>query len=160
VGTVVYGDQFLMTTMLSTGQGNPVIASLMMVWFVISTGSLSMMFPAIIDGHSVLGSVTLSFRMSYRYFDRVFGFWIALLLVDFVIILPTLVLPLLFGTGVMTAGSMMTAIYAVPMGLFLAFVGLPAVTIGLTRIYMILTAEDDIPGEEGEEGGVSMIGGF
>ncbi|MGQ4912981.1 MAG: hypothetical protein ACP6KW_12500, partial [Candidatus Thorarchaeota archaeon] len=68
VGTVVYGDQFLMTTMLSTGQGNPVIASLMMVWFVISTGSLSMMFPAIIDGHSVLESVTLSFRMSYRYF--------------------------------------------------------------------------------------------
>jgi hypothetical protein len=54
-------------------------------------------------------------------------------------------------------------VYAIPMALILAFVLLPAVSIGLTRVYMILSADDDdddlSPREGDDEGGPSFIGG-
>jgi multidrug efflux pump subunit AcrB len=119
-----------------------------------------MLFPAIIDGYSVIEATKRSIRMGIQYFDRVFGAWISYILVILVLIVPLLVVP--FTMGDFTPALMMMGIYAIPMALIVAFVLLPAVSIGLTRVYMILTAEDEDPilQEDEDEAGPNFIGGL
>ena len=76
------------------------------------------------------------------------------------IFLPIIGVPLTVGIGDPGIGFMM--LYMLPAMLFLVFVFLPAMTIGLTRVYMILTAADDDDYEhtpEEDESGPSYIGG-
>ena len=162
----VFGDQVLNIAFISSGTAttlSPILVGLGVVWFVLSTGFLTMLFPAIIDGHSVIEATKKSVRMSIDYFDRVIGFWIAFVLLLVVFLVPMLVavfaFPPSFGIGMAAIG-----IYAIPMAIFLAFVGLPALSIGLTRVYMILTADDEdiIPEDEEPESGSgpSFVGGL
>ncbi|MHA1949292.1 MAG: hypothetical protein ACXAAO_04810 [Candidatus Thorarchaeota archaeon] len=160
----VFGDQVLNIAFISSGSAttlSPILAGLGVVWFVLSTGFLTMMFPAIIDGYSVIDATKISVRMSIDYFDRIIGFWIAFVLIIVALIAPLFVtifaFPLSFGPGIAAV-----AIYAVPMVIFLAFVALPALSIGLTRVYMILTADDEdlLSQEEDEESGPSFVGGL
>jgi hypothetical protein len=53
-------------------------------------------------------------------------------------------------------------IYGVIAGLFIAIVVLPAISIGFTRVYMILSADDeDLAIEQGdEEVGPGFVGGL
>jgi len=161
-GTAIYGVQFLNMGIMHTGSAgmlSPVIIGLLLVWFAVSTGLLSMLFPSIIDGYSVFESTKRSIRMSIKYFDRVFGVWMTFLLILGVIFVPIIAAPLTLGMGTIGLGIM--AVYMLPAMLFLVFVFLPAMTIGLTRVYMILTAVDDdyehTPEED--ESGPSFIGG-
>ncbi|MFX1415428.1 MAG: hypothetical protein ACFFC0_01400, partial [Promethearchaeota archaeon] len=55
------------------------------VWLVMSSGMLSMVFPSIIDGHSALGAVKESVGLCWKYFDRVISTWLAFM---GIIILP------------------------------------------------------------------------
>ena len=162
-GTAIYGAQFLNMGLMYAGPSgvvNPVILGLVLIWFAISTGLLSMLFPSIIDGYSVFESTKRSIRMSIKYFDRVFGVWMAFLLIMGAIFLPIIAATFVGGTGVIGIGIM--AVYMLPAMLFLVFVFLPAMTIGLTRVYMILTAVDDDDYEhtpDEDESGPSFIGG-
>ena len=162
IGAVIYGEQFFTMAFMHGGTfsiGNPVISGLMLIWFVLSTGLLSMLFPSIIDGYSVVESTKRSIQMSIKYFDRVFGVWIAFLILFGAYLLPIVVVPLTAGLGGALVGIM--AVFMIPIMLFLVFVFLPAITIGLTRVYMILTADDDDYAHtpEQEESGPSFIGG-
>jgi len=166
VGTAIYGGGFLNLALLSTGSAstlNPIIVSLLLIWFAISTGLLSMLFPSIIDGYSVFESTKKSIRMSIRYFDRIFGVWMSFLLILGALLVPFFATPFIIGiTGpVFSAMAGILMIYGIPALLILIFLFLPAVTIGLTRVYMILTADDadyeHTPEEE--ESGPSFIGG-
>ncbi len=99
--------------------------------------------------------------MSIDYFDRIIGFWIAFILIIVALIAPLFVtifaFPLSFGPGIAAV-----AIYAVPMVIFFVFVALPALSIGLTRVYMILTTDDEdlIPQTEESESGPGVVGGL
>jgi hypothetical protein len=90
----------------------------------------------------------------------VFGNLISYILLILILVLPMIVLP--FTLGTFEPALMLMAVYAIPMALIIAFIVLPAVSIGLTRIYMILSADDeDLMTEEIEdEGGPSFIGGL
>ncbi len=158
----LFGDQVLSIAFISSATTlSPILSGLGVIWFILSTGFLTMLFPAIIDGYSVVEATKKSFRMSIDYFDRVIGFWIAFVLILVALIAPlllvVLVIPLNFGLGITAV-----AIYSVPMGIFLAFVALPALSIGLTRVYMILTADDEdlIPQTEESDSGPSFVGGL
>ena len=160
----LFGDQVLSIAFISSGTGStlsPILTGLGVIWFVLSTGFLTMLFPAIIDGYSVVEATKKSFRMSIDYFDRVFGIWISFILIIIALIAPILLalfaFPLSFGLGIVAV-----AIYAVPMGIFFAFVALPALSIGLTRVYMILTADDEdlIPQTEESDSGPGFVGGL
>ncbi len=160
----LFGDQVLNIAFISSGTAttlSPILSGLGVIWFVLSTGFLTMLFPAIIDGYSVIEATKKSFRMSIDYFDRVIGFWISFVLILVALIAPLIVtifaFPLSFGPGIAAV-----AIYAVPMVIFFAFVALPALSIGLTRVYMILTADDEdlIPQTEESESGPSFVGGL
>ncbi|MBE0526813.1 MAG: hypothetical protein IH631_07715, partial [Candidatus Thorarchaeota archaeon] len=163
-GTAIYGDQFLTIAVISAGPANftnPIAISLLLIWLAVSTGLLSMLFPSIIDGYSVFESVKRSVKMSTKYFDRVFGIWMAFLLILAALIVPFMVIPFaldLTGPAMMAFAGIMV-VYAIPALLILIFLYLPAVTIGLTRVYMILTADDDYHETLEEESGPSFIGG-
>lgn len=168
-GTAIFGNQFLNIAVISAGPSNftnPIAMSLLLVWFALSTGLLSLLFPSLIDGYSVFESVKRSVKMSIKYFDRVFGIWMAFLVILAVLILPMFVIPFvmgLAGPAMMVAGGALI-LYAIPAMLILVLLFIPALTIGLTRTYMILTAEDDADdddyGETLEDNpGPSFIGG-
>ncbi len=164
VGTVLYGDQFLSIAVISSGPANftnPIAIGLLLIWFAVSTGLLSMLLPSIIDGYSVFESTKRSIRMSIKYFDRVFGTWIAFLLILGALIVPLLLIPFVASsTGpALFIGAGILLIYALPAGFILIFLFLPAVTIGLTRTYMILTADDEYDETLEDESGPSFIGG-
>jgi hypothetical protein len=161
VGIAIYGYDFFGYSIMAGGYNlvNTVIGILLTAWFAVSLGMLSMLFPAIIDGYSVIEATKKSIRMSIMYFDRVFGVWIGFLLVLGACILPLIATPFLIGISEPAAIALGSV--AVPLILILIFVFVPALSIGLTRIYMILTAEDGYePVEQDEESGPSFIGGL
>jgi hypothetical protein len=163
VAVALFGEQILDVAFIGIGSTttlNPIISALGVIWLIISVGFMSMLFPAIIDGYPVLSATKKSIRMSIDYFDRVFGNLISYILLILILVLPMIVLP--FTLGTFEPALMLMAVYAIPMALIIAFIVLPAVSIGLTRIYMILSADDeDLMTEEIEdEGGPSFIGGL
>jgi hypothetical protein len=161
----LFGEQILNVAFLGIGSTttmNPLISGLGVIWFALSTGLMTMLFPAIIDGYSVIDATKRSIRMGIQYFDRVFGAWISYILLILALVSPLFIMAIPFMWETPMPAMVPLGIYAVIMFLFLAFVLLPAVSIGLTRVYMILTAEDEdlIPQEDEDEGGPSFIGGL
>jgi hypothetical protein len=159
----LFGEQILNVAFIGIGSTttmNPLISGLGVIWFVLSTGLMTMLFPAIIDGYSVIEATKQSIRMGIQYFDRVFGAWISYILVILALIVPLIIVP--FTLDSFEPALILMAVYAIPMALILAFVLLPAVSIGFTRVYMILTAEDEDPilQEDEDEAGPNFIGGL
>ena len=168
-GVALFGDQILNLAFIgggTTGSMNPIIAALGVIWFTLSTGLMTMLFPAIIDGHSVIEATKISIRMSIKYFDRVLGTWLSYILLILALVSPLVIIAILTPMFSMGALEVMIplAIYGLIMALFLAFVLLPAMSIGLTRVYMILSADDDDDDysveESEEDAGPSFIGGL
>jgi hypothetical protein len=164
VGITVYGDPLLSIAEISSGStnfANPVGFSLLLIWFAISTGLLSMLFPSLIDGYSVFESVKRSVRMSIKYFDRVFGVWIALLVILAALILPFMLSPYVTNISgpVMYLAIALLAIFSIPAIIILVFLYVPALTIAMTRTYMILTANEDDDDVLEDDPGPSFIGG-
>ncbi len=161
-GILLYGPSFVNIALIGTDLTNtlnPILSGLLLVWIAVSMGLLSMMFPAIIDGYSVLESVKKSVKMSIKYFDRVFGIWMSYLVLLAVLILPMVAIP--FVEGVSEPLLIALGIYAIPAFFFLLILYLPAITIGLTRVYMILTADDGYEERPpDDESGPSFIGGL
>lgn len=162
IGTAIYGASFFNVALIGIGNTNslsPLLTGLLLIWFAVSMGLLSMMFPAIIDGYSVIDAVKKSVRMSITYFDRVFGIWMS-----YLVILAALIIPMVgisFTTGVYEPLAIVLGIYSIPAILILLFIYIPAVTIGLTRVYMILTADDEFETiSQDDESGPSFIGGL
>ena len=159
---LLFGDQVLNIAFIGIGSANtlnPLLSALLLVWITISSGLMTMLFPAIIDGHPVFEATKRSIRMGIDYFDRVFGVWLANLGVILLLLVPVMVVPFTMGFGGPAMIGM--AIYAVPMALISVFVALPAVSICLTRVYMILSADNDdlSPRESDDESSPSFIGG-
>jgi hypothetical protein len=160
-GIAVYGYDFFGYSFMAGNSNlvNTIMGALLTVWFALSLGMLSMIFPAIIDGYSVIEATKKSVRMSITYFDRVFGVWIGFLLILGACFLPLIASPFVMGISEPVAIALGTI--AVPLMLILVFIFVPALSIGLTRVYMILTAEDEYePPEQDEESGPSFIGGL
>ena len=164
-GVALFGDEILNVAFIGTGTTsamNPLISALGVIWVVLSTGLMTMLFPAIIDGFSVVEATKKSIRMGIQYFDRVLGVWLSYILLILALVAPLFILAVPFMWDAAFLAMVPLGIYAVVMFLFLAFVLFPAVSIGLTRVYMILTADDEdlVPLEDGDEGGPSFIGGL
>lgn len=124
------------------------------VWLIISAGMLSMMIPAVIDGVPVLTAYKQSVTMSIVYFDRVFGVWIAYVLLGVGLSLPAAALS--------TSGPFLSmafvGTYGVIVGLFAVFVFVPSLVIALTRVYLILSG-DYYAARAEEHPNIGMIGG-
>jgi hypothetical protein len=109
------------------------------VWFVVSSGLLTMMFPAIIDGLTVGQAVARSVKMGVKYLDRVFGVWLFFLTLFFALIAPIIWPYQLYSIF----GAYNLGFYPALAGLFLLFIAIPAMAIAQSRVYLLLGSEED-----------------
>ncbi len=132
-------------------------SALGLIWFILSVGMTSMVFPGIIDGFSVAASLKQSFRLGWRYFDRVFSTVIAFILIGLAALLPTIAYPVFLVFGI-ALDPILLGVLALPTMLVLGLLVFPGSIIGITRVYMILTA-DETGAESDGQPGISLVGG-
>lgn len=122
-----------------SGTDEALLIATAVIWFVVSSGLLGMMFPGIIDGLTVRQAAARSVKMGVKYLDRVFSIWIFFLLLIFGLIAP-LIWPyqLYWIFGVHNLGF-----YPVVAVLFILFIVIPALTIAQSRVYLLLGSEED-----------------
>lgn len=155
---LVYGGLFLAGYVL-TGLPSAVLASLSAFWIMLSSGMMTMVFPAIIDNYSVLDATRQSIRLTMKYFDRVFSTWFTFILIIIVMFAPLGLGIAAFAMPSLGADFIFFAIYAVIAGFILVLIVLPALVIALSRLYMILSGiEISAVGEN--EPDVSLVGGI
>ncbi|MGY5875360.1 MAG: hypothetical protein RTU30_06420 [Candidatus Thorarchaeota archaeon] len=139
---------------------NAFLATVAVLWVTISSGSLTMLFPSIIDGQSALEALKTTLRMSYSYFDRIFSVWLGYI---GILILPFV--PAIFLTPLFTAESMFSGIsiaFMSIMGIWALvdiLVIVPAISISLSRVYLILSAIEPTQAED-DHPGISFVGGI
>ncbi|MHA2033694.1 MAG: hypothetical protein DRO93_13765 [Candidatus Thorarchaeota archaeon] len=125
------------------------------VWWLLTSGMLSMLFPAIIDGHSVIEALRVSIRLATKYVDRVLSTWLALVIMAALLASPLLLLSLPFGPFFHPLGA---GSYAVLFGIVFVFLLVPAASITLNRVYLILSGEDHARRED-DTPGIDIVGG-
>ncbi|MFW9810399.1 MAG: hypothetical protein ACFFE6_13555 [Candidatus Thorarchaeota archaeon] len=124
------------------------------LWVFLSNGMLSLTFPGIIDGYSAVRAAARSVRLTAQFPGRVLGAWTIMFLI--------------IGLPVFSLINEIAFIFPpfIPIGLFEPYAGLitlvlvfyviPAFSIVLTRIYMILTARVDATYTVDSEGGDTL----
>jgi hypothetical protein len=121
------------------GMNEVLLIATSILWFVITTGLLSMMFPGIIDGLTVKQAAARSVKMGVKYLDRVFSVWLFFLVLVFALFAP-LIWPYqlywLFGTFSLD-------FYPVVAALFTLFIVVPAMAIAQSRVYLVLSSEEE-----------------
>ncbi len=128
------------------------------------SGFLSLTYPAVIDGQSAFQAIRTSVRLSTKYFDRVFSVWFSFLGIALVTSLPLIIPPLVAfpaGIGELTALASYSG-YGVFIALFDLFILVPAIAIGMSRIYLILVSENLSDSDESvqqDSDNTSLIGG-
>lgn len=118
-----------------------VLIPLILIWIIIVNGMLSLTFPGIIDGLSAVRAAARSVRLAAQFPGRVFGAWFIIVIIVGVPLLPT------FNELASLWSPLIPLMYLDPylplIVVCLVFIVIPAVSIVLTRIYMILTAKVD-----------------
>ena len=122
-----------------TGSDEVLLIATAILWFVLSSGLLTMMFPGIIDGLTVRQAVGRSVKMGVKYLDRVFGVWLFFLALIFALIAPMIWPYHLYAIF----GFHNLAFYPVLAVLFLLFIAIPAMAIAQSRVYLLLGSEED-----------------
>jgi len=118
-----------------------IIIPLIVVWIILINGMLSLTFPGIIDGLPAIRAAAKSVRLTCQFPGRVLGAWFIIVVIIGVPLLP-IFNELAFLWRPFLPSSFLEP-YTPLVILALVFVVIPAVSIILTRIYMILTAKVD-----------------
>ena len=111
------------------------------IWVILSNGMLSLTFPGIIDGLSPLGAAKRSVRLCCRSPGRVLGAWSFYVATIGVPIISLIDNPIFDWLPVVSNGAFEP--YTFVIILLILFVLLPAMSITFSRIYLILTAQDE-----------------
>jgi hypothetical protein len=109
------------------------------IWFVITSGLLSMMFPGIIDGLTVKQAVARSAKMGVKYLDRVFSVWLFFLVLIFGLVAPLIWPSYLYWIF----GFYNLGFYRAIAILLILFIVIPAMAIAQSRVYLVLSSEED-----------------
>jgi hypothetical protein len=126
-----------------------VLIPLILIWIILVNGMLSLTFPGIIDGLSAVRAAAKSVRLTAQFPGRVLGGWFIIVLIVGVPLLP------MFNELAFLWRPLLPLVVLEPYRplviLCLIFVVIPAVSIVLTRIYLILTAKVDATYTQGGE---------
>ena len=140
---LAYGNLYEVLGGVITGTNETLAIAAGVLWFVLSGGLLSMMFPAVIDGHSVKDAFVKSVGMGTRHAGRVFSLWLFYLGLAVGLYAPLIwgprYAPWLF--SVIGAGSLGS--YPALVTLFLLFILIPAMAISQSRAYLLLSSDED-----------------
>ena len=141
-----------------TGPSNDtlrVILPIGVIWIILTNGMLSLTFPGIIDGLSAASAAKLSVRQCCRSPGRVLGAWSFYALLVGLPIITILEDPMFELFQIIPSAYLEP--YTVIIILLIVFVILPAMTITFSRIYLILTAQDDAVYDNDDNVHSSMI---
>ena len=155
---LIYGILFLAGYVI-TGLPAAILASLSAIWILLSSGMMTMVFPAIIDNYSVIDATRHSIRLSIRYFDRVFSTWFAFILIIVLMFAPIGIGIAAFAVPSLGFDFIAGAVYAVIAAFVLVLIVLPALVIALSRLYMILSGIE-VSSSRQVEPDVSLVGGM
>jgi len=111
------------------------------IWIILSNGMLSLTFPGIIDGLSALSAAKRSVRLCCRSPGRVLGSWSVYVVLIGVPIITLIDDPLFDWIQIIPDAYLEP--YTVLIVLLILFIVLPAMSITFSRIYLILTAQDE-----------------
>ena len=124
-----------------TNEELKVLVPLIIVWIILVNGMLSLTFPGIIDGLPAIRAAARSVRLTAQFPGRVLGAWFIIVLIVGVPLLP------IFNELAFLWSPLLPYVLLEPYRplaiIALIFIVIPAVSIVLTRIYMILTAKVD-----------------
>ncbi len=126
-----------------TGTNETLAIAAGVLWVVLFGGLLSMMFPAVIDGHSVKDAFVKSVGMGTRHAGRVFSLWLFYLGLIVVLFAPLIWGPI-YAPWLwieIVAGSLGS--YTVLVALFVSFIVIPAMAISQSRAYLLLSSDED-----------------
>jgi hypothetical protein len=133
-----------------TGAELGIIIPLIVIWIILVNGMLSLTFPGIIDGLSAVRAAARSIRLTCQFPQRVLSAWFIIVLIVGVTLLPV------FNELAFLWSPLLPEVILEPYRplaiIALLFIIIPAVSIVLTRIYMILTAKVDATYTQGGEG--------
>ncbi|MFW9798683.1 MAG: hypothetical protein ACFFE2_16715 [Candidatus Thorarchaeota archaeon] len=124
-----------------TNEELKIIIPLIIVWIILINGMLSLTFPGIIDGLSAFRAAARSVRLTAQFPGRVLGVWFIIVIIVGVPLLPVFN-ELAFLWRPLLPQSVLEPYRPLAI-IFLLFLVIPAVSIVLTRVYMILTAKMD-----------------
>ncbi|MGY5860028.1 MAG: hypothetical protein RTU63_11715 [Candidatus Thorarchaeota archaeon] len=111
------------------------------IWIILSNGMLALTFPGIIDGLSAVGAAKRSVRLCCRSPGRVLGSWSV-----FVVLIGVPIMSFLddlFFDWISIIPDGYLEPYTLVIALLILFIVLPAMSITFSRIYLILTAQDE-----------------
>ena len=132
-----------------TNEELEILIPVIVAWIILVNGMLSLTFPGIIDGLSAVRAAARSVRLTCQFPGRVLGAWFLIVLIIGVPVLP------IFNELVFLWRPFLPEVVLEPYRpiaiLALVFIIIPAVSIILTRIYMILSAKVDATYTQGGE---------
>jgi hypothetical protein len=132
-----------------TNEELEILIPVIVAWIILVNGMLSLTFPGIIDGLSAVRAAARSVRLTCQFPGRVLGAWSLIVLIVGVPLLP------IFNELAFLWSPFLPEIVLEPYRpiaiLALVFIIIPAVSIILTRIYMILSAKVDATYTQGGE---------
>lgn len=105
-------------------------------WFIISSGMLSMVFPAIIDGMSITSSIKYSTRLARQNFGAVFSIWITFFSLGTLLLGPLILQEI---TDLIFLSGVTHTIYAVASILVTLLMLLPVYVLSTTRTYLLIS---------------------
>ena len=125
-----------------------IVFILLGAWTLLINGMLSLTFPGIIDGLSAVRAAGRSVKLTCFAPRRVLTVWAAYMLIIIGLISPLVVEEVFSAVNII---PWETSHYASGVVALILFILLPALTISLTRVYMILGAKYDDTYEYGKE---------
>ena len=124
-----------------TGAELEILIPLIIFWIILVNGMLSLTYPGIIDGLPAIRAAARSVRLTAQFPGRVLGAWFIIVLIVGVPLFP------IFNELALLWSPLLPLVLYEPYRplaiIALIFIIIPAVSIVLTRIYMILTAKVD-----------------
>ncbi len=124
-----------------TSEELEILIPLIVFWIILVNGMLSLTYPGIIDGLPAIRAAARSVRLTAQFPGRVLGAWFIIVLIVGVPLFP------IFNELALLWSPLLPLVLLEPYRplaiIALIFIVIPAVSIVLTRIYMILTAKVD-----------------
>jgi hypothetical protein len=117
------------------GTNTDILIGLSLLWGLLAAGFLSLTFPAVIDGNSALLSIGISMSMVKKNPSRVFTVWLT-----YFVMIVGLLAPLIWPRYYIRLSPIPYPVLAV---LLIVFLIIPAMAISQSRIYLLLSGEDD-----------------
>ncbi|PNX50228.1 MAG: hypothetical protein BV458_13615 [Thermoplasmata archaeon M9B2D] len=106
------------------------------LWFLFSSGILSMVFPSIVDGMSVFSSIKHSIKLAWKHSGAVFSIWSTFSSLGLLLLGPIIIQE---ATAVILLPDPVYDLYILAVALLIILLLLPVYVLSVSRTYLIIS---------------------